>query len=449
MRHHKYLLIGSVALLCSCAFEVQESEGDGEQIGSRSSAMANGITTGGNRQGAVAIYHQHYYPRECYWWRHCLPARWEWSERPCSGVYLGERGGNHYVLTGRHCVTAYGEPQERAVYGPLVTPDRLRVTANVYTGPYTDAARDAATEVVEIIDDAPDLGNPDIVLLRLAEAPADQSPDLKRFSLYLGPNTSAFRDWWNSRPEKAGLLAYGFGNYVLGDNSTSGILRHGVFPIAGASSDVYWFDNTSSRPSSPAAHICSGDSGGPDFLRIDMGGQEHRLLTGIHHQLQNACDAGWGINVAVTAYAEWIQQKLGGLYLSSMSQFHPEHDVVPVYRSEYGTQRLQALSPGEHTSFRRFIYDDSFGSIRWAYAPYKCFHVDDPDSASGPILLRPCQPGLNTQRWIINEKHEIRLAANPSACIRMSHSSGYLHLVSCWSSETQRWLFHAMPSPAL
>jgi hypothetical protein len=213
--------------------------------------------------------------------------------------------------------------------------------------------------------------------------------------------------------------------------------------------DRYLFDNDSYSPGQPPAHICSGDSGGPDFVRITMGGQEHRLLTGVHLLTSpgGTCVGGTAVSTAVTPYAKWIEDKLDGLYLSSMRGNFKYHDVtpVPVYRQTY---TLEAQIAPFQSRSRRFKYHPQMHKIISMDPESYCFHVDaDSPEVHDWVLLRPCNVRAGRhQQWLITEDHQIRYYGNQNLCVRM-YNAGTLRLLGCnAASSARRWLFHAMPS---
>jgi hypothetical protein len=441
MRHHKYLLIGGAALLCSCAFEVQDRESADEETGSQSAAMVMGLPVYDNALGVVAIYHVMFGNNQYFW-----------LGRPCSGIYVGERGGKHWVLTARHCVTFDGEP-----LGPLVPDYLLRVTAKTDTGPTTWEAIRAATEPEAVFGDAPIItgtdARGDIAMLRLPAAPADLATDLSRFGFYFGWNTSDFVTTWDY------IHAFGYGQYVKNANSTSGILRDAWSfplvdvdrdnPLVSVGDDQYRFLNNGGGTH---AKIMHGDSGGPSFIYYQVNMTLHNVLTGVHAYNQDTRyeEDYYSHDTIIGYYGDWIQYKLGGVYLSSMSRHQPSHDVAPIWNTERGTFGLQGLPGGEHTDYRRFYYDRWNRRIKWAhpmsYYPMGfCLHVDQYTTRE-PVLMRPCDGSLN-QKWYVSEDLQVHLYANPAACMRMA-TNGKLHTLSCTGSETRRWLFHPMPSPA-
>jgi hypothetical protein len=227
--------------------------------------------------------------------------------------------GFSYVMTARHCVTT-----DFGVSGPLVSPSKIRVQFGARPG--LAAPNPPATAVVA--DDIQGMPvttvGPEARDVAIVRVRANWGPFVKKHGFAVAaPNT------YNSLP----FYAFGYGISTFDTNcynhsqntvtTGAGTARlggpftavQGSAPFAERLAGGFYRYVNSNGGNPPQSIIC-GDSGGPDFIPLAGAWQ----ILGVHSTGTLAPSELAGS----TAAGRWVQESIGGLYLTpdSMPTFN-------------------------------------------------------------------------------------------------------------------------------
>jgi hypothetical protein len=268
---------------------------DGESVAATTSPIVNGTVmtqTEVTNRGLAALYDKVYKS----------DGTSSWFPRPCSAIILTSSGGVSKVLTARHCVT-----RDVSINGTPVVGADVRVIATAAPGmanPNPPAGAITASAVTAMPTTTADR-NRDLAVVTV-NANWSANVAARPAVLIANPSTLVGKD----------LIAYGYGMNInnwscptTGSTGAGTARKASPFTITSgaAASDGGSYRYTNSN-SSGQVLIC-GDSGGPDiaFLGIELT-WDH--ITGVHSGADSTI-------VISTATAKWLQDTLGGLYMSS------------------------------------------------------------------------------------------------------------------------------------
>jgi hypothetical protein len=343
----------------------------------------------------------------------------QWFPRPCSGMVVkATEDAFSYVMTARHCVTS-----DLSIDGPLAAPASIRVVPRAKPGlapPPFDAV------VADDIQAMPVTGSVETHDLAMIRVRANWAPLVRKHGFVVSaPETLVGRL----------LLAFGYGisefNTACTDHSQNtvttgaGIARSGSwFTVAGGSppppppegGGYYSFFN--SNGGDPAQSIICGDSGGPDFVLLGAALQ----AAGVHSQGALSL----GEKSLSTAANTWVQDTLGGMYLSPDSManynFAVNANWVPFLTTNDNNGRTLRFYP----STKRI---NAFGANR-CLVP------------TNQAAMATCQD-VALQRWDIGADRRI-IHIDSGQCLTASGTSVFG--AACDGSAAQRWQFHPQPS---
>jgi hypothetical protein len=386
------------ALLAACGAE----EAD-EAIDVAGGAIVGGTTlTSGQltTYGLVALYHRD------------GPSA-PWFTRPCSAVILRSSGGVSKVLTARHCVTVGG-----AIDGTPVFPSDLRLIPAVSPGianpnPPSGTVTPASITLMTTSGTSQSYHDMAIVTVNVDWSSRVAS---KQGILVRNPSTMAGDD----EP----LLAFGYGLSIddqqcFGDpahTTGAGTARFGG-PFEPSSGSIAGSGATYVYPNlSPTGQkVICGDSGGPDIGWLGDDDFTWAHVVGVH-------SAGT-TNMTNTATGKWLQDQLGGVYLSSY--WDRTKNVAA-----NGTTGLQILPASSGIQLK--YYADTQQII--AVSANKCL--------TSSLTLATCSTSTS-QKWTGSNQ---RLGAVSGGGCLTHAGTGTLALQACSStaemSQRQMWAWH-------
>jgi hypothetical protein len=344
-----------------------------------------------------------------------------WFPRPCSGMLVRSSVGFSYVLTARHCVTS-----DLSVNGPLVAPTSVRVLPGARPGlaaPNPPAAAVVGDDIQAMPISTAGPEARDIAMIRVR---ANWAPFVTKFGMAVSaPNT------FNSLP----LFAFGYGintfdtgcfDHTQNTVTTgAGIARFGASFIIASGSAPFpdqvpggfysYVNRTGGNP--PQSVIC-GDSGGPDLIALAGAFQ----ILGVHSE----GTFNPGDQAVSTAAGTWVEDTLGGLYLSPDSMANYNFSVTSSWVPflDLNTNINQTLR-----------YDPATQRIN-AFAMSRCL------VPAGGEPMAPCQD-IPLQRWAVGSDRRI-IHVQSGLCLTAANIQVFG--ATCNDSPAQRWQFHAQKS---
>ncbi|HEX6272829.1 MAG TPA: discoidin domain-containing protein [Polyangiaceae bacterium] len=350
-----------------------------------------------------------------------------WFPRPCSGVLVRSSAGFSYVMTARHCVTT-----DLTIGGTIVAPSRIRVQFGARPGlasPNPPATAVVADDVQGMPVSSAGGEARDIAMIRVR---ANWGPFVRKHGLAVSaPNT------FNNLPVYAfgyGISTFDTGCFEHTQNTVTtgaGIARMGAPFTAGSGSTPFpgglqggFYSYVNSNGGNPPQSIICGDSGGPDFT--PLAGAWHIL--GVH-----STGTGSTSERAVsTAAGTWVQDTLGGLYLSP--------DSMPNYNFAVTSSWVPFLAPNTGSA-QTLRYDPATQRIN-AAGLSRCL------VPAGGEPMAPCQD-IALQRWAVGADRRI-VHVQSGLCLTAANIQ--VSAQPCNGSSAQRWQFHAQskdPPPNL
>jgi hypothetical protein len=387
------------ALLAGCDGEVAD------EIDEEGGAIVGGTTLSSTQlqtYGLVALYHRD-------------SSTAPWFIRPCSATILRSSGGVSKVLTARHCVTPGGN-----IDGTPVAASNLRLIPSVSPGlanpnPPSGAITAASVQAMPISGTSQPYHDMALVTVNVDWSSRVAS---KQGILVRNPSTMAGDD----EP----LLAFGYGVSLDDQLCFSDPPNHS--PGAGTARFGGPFEPSSGSILSPGAtyqypnlsptgqKVICGDSGGPDIGWLGSDDFTWAHVVGVH-------SAGT-TNMTNTATNKWLQDTLGGVYLSSY--WDRTKNVAA-----NGTTGLQVLSASSGILMK---YNADTQQVI-AVSANKCLTTS--------LTLATCSTS-SSQKWIVSGSQRIA-AASGAGCLTHSATSS-LTLQACSSavemSQRQMWAWH-------
>jgi hypothetical protein len=344
-------------------------------------------------------------------------------KRPCSASIVRSTFSVSWVLTARHCVTV-----PNTIMGAAVSAQSL------FLAPYSNPGPSSFGLVPG--------GSFRAVEVRVPEAPAEDSSydfALVRVNQDWSSRQNYRFAFWVGNPQAlVGLpfTAFGYGVDTADSSCASaaagypspgaGFARSGgEFTVGGISGGAYWFNNLSTGGQA----VYCGDSGGPDFANI---GPEDFVWT---HQI-GVHSRGAGPTGISTLMSSWIQDQLGGYYLST--DWMRDQDVgINANNQAWRFAKTDAR-------VRLFKYNTSTQRISFMQnGSTRCLGL----GANSSVMSQTCSSS-NAQKWTISNHRTIQnvqssqcLMATDGSDIRMQPCS----FATIEIGERQHWAFHPQP----
>jgi hypothetical protein len=388
-----------------------------------SSAIANGTVVTTNSYGVVAVYH-----------RYADSSSSPWYDHPCTGIVLNpSTGWESIVLTARHCVTPYANPND-GIDGPPLGPDRIRVTAELSPG----ATQPPANAVAACHVDVPPSPNNgylglnetlDLALLYVC-API---PGLNATStpLYMGSTGDLLGD---------SLTMYGYGLSAGSDNTTGGTLRsskgHQItdWSYTSPGDTGYDYNGYHFSDGTNGTYLLHGDSGGPSFWQQT---NSLKVQIGVHAR---GGFSGASEDTSISRITNtWIQGSIGRLYIRP-------HNAM----TEALTRSSLDSGASVKTATTSYILAHSNVAVRQYFEyEFSTRHIRAPLTVDGNTCLRrngdlsvqmlTCSSSSNYQKWWVTDQNTIR--TSDQYCLQRQ-SDGSLVVAACSdTNKAQKWYF--------
>jgi hypothetical protein len=338
-----------------------------------------------------------------------------WYPRPCSGRVVRSAGGFSYILTARHCVTT-----DSMVNGTVVSPSALRVLPRANAGiPNPNPPAEALTP--DFVSAMPitsvSAGSRDIAVVRVI---ASWDGFVQQHGMWLGaPSALTGRD----------VLSVGYGINVQDPNCDTdlstvgaGTARYGSpFHIEIASDPLpggqqggfYGITNSNQNGQS----LICGDSGGPDFV-----------LIGDRWQGISVHSSGVFSPATSTSTSTWVQDTLGGIYLSPASALNLN---VVVGSSTFVVSLHDNVTAPSGAVLH---YDPATQRIN-EQSLFRCL------TPGNPALMRDACQDLTRQRWSLGIDGRIT-SVSDGTCLTASGTSVFTSACGSPLPMSQTWGFH-------
>ena len=333
----------------------------GNGFDEETSEIHNGTDVGSNGYGLVAVYHIVEDSFFSHWYTH-----------PCTGTVLNPNATNNYlILTARHCVTPYANPNE-GLDGPTLRPFGVRVSAELTPGPTPSAAAVQACDIYA--PPSPNNGyldlddTLDMAIVHVCQPIPGLLATAAPNPLYMGSSASFDMD---DGPAFDGvqLIMYGYGCHDWDDSSTAGILRrsvgHNVVEFDTINAGLTGYDYYQYRFSngSNTSFLAHGDSGGPSYWN---GPSALKVQIGVHNSSDSNGGDSWDVAVS-RINNQWIGSVTGRFYI------RPQ-DALNRALSRSGDQSgatvnaaaTSGIAPSDLSHRQWFLYDFP---TRHIYAP--------------------------------------------------------------------------------
>jgi hypothetical protein len=404
-------LAGLAATLALGAVGCSAAAGE-ESVEASKSEIVNGVVMNDadvSVFGLVALYHHD-------------AGSPNWFIRPCSATILKSVAGVSWILTARHCVTA-----SNTIMGAKAATSSLRLVAAASPGLANPNPPAGITPDAIFVPDAPaEIPAHDFALVRANVGWASRVG--YRTGLWVGSPSTLIR---------VKFQAMGYGISVNDTTCSSppypsigaGTARFGgEFKIQSAAATApssYSFLNQSTDGQS----LFCGDSGGPDFAGLGTEDFGWTHLIGVHST--GAGLPGSSASSAVTG--TWVQDQLGGLYLSS--DWSRTLDL-----GQAGTQTLLVSVTDPRAV--RLRYDPADQRIQLVGSSM-CLARN----TSNLIQFLSCSTSSG-QKWTISADRQFQNAQN-GQCLTVSEINEASLQPCSWATEEiakrQHWAFHPQP----
>jgi hypothetical protein len=400
----------------------------GPELEEQSGAIQNGTVVTTNSYGVVAVYH-----------RYADTSSSAWYDHPCTGIVLNpSTGWESIVLTARHCVTPYANPND-GIDGPPLGPDRIRVTAELSPGPNPPPANAVAPCNLDVpptyVPTTPGGGylglneTLDLALLYVC----NPIPGLGATStpLYMGSTGDLLGD---------SLTMYGYGIGSGTDNTTAGILRSSkghqitdwVYTSPGDTG--YDYNGYDFSDGTNGTYLLHGDSGGPSFWQQT---NSLRVQIGVH---QRGGASGYSQDTSISRITNtWIQSSIGRLYIRP-------HNAMSMALTR------SSLDSGASVKTATTSYIDSHSSVavrQYFQYEFSSRHIRAPLSVDGNTCLRrnsdnslqmlTCSSTSSYQKWWVTDQNTIR--TSDMYCLQRQSDDSLIVAPCDDTNKAQKWYF--------
>lgn len=339
------------------------------------------------------------------------------GEEPCSGTVIKDG----WVLTACHCVTVNNaESAEGAVEKPL-SEIMIAPTSN-----YNPGVEDPPTGSHGITD----MHLHPYFDIALLETPGIEA--VYPYAVWQSPTANL---------EGTNVLAFGYGMNSW-DGSGRGRLRFGWLTASWAEQNIIRYDtNTNGQ------QLYHGDSGGPSFIWGHLSsGEQYRYLVGVHQSITSDNSSGRGIDHGIYAISNWLQEKMGYLYIHRTVNYNRVGDETKYFDVKYNRNV-------NGTKVWLWHYSGS-SAQQWKYNTMnkkifnkrgKCITINnDYDSLYSQISIEDCV-NKDSQRWYFKNDKTIRSTSGYCLTASGNNSGSSIYLDRCQGLEAQRWATAFVP----